>query len=221
MRLGGYNTNLQNTTAGGTNPDLTRRNLNLAEARIAPVSPYEALAAEDDEQLDAYYTAFPDSFAEEQQYGLLEKRQVVSNCTGPPPDPTQPPPPPAAPRQRIEFLSWPGAAAGHTWTYRWKSRTQATYTGSQLHHHWQILRRDACGGVVVSLSFNNGRALIKDTIQACPRAGCPSVALTTSWFGRTIIHTLTVKYGLSGSIDYTAVDQADVRQPLCALKPRS
>lgn len=206
MRLGGYMTNLQNVTK---DPELARRDLlHPVAARVAPVSDFEILAAEQDDNLEAFYRAFPEALADEQS--ALRKRQVVSNCTGPPPDPNEPPPPPADPRQRIEFLTWPAAPAGSNWSYRWKTRTLATPAGSKLHHHWQLLRRDACGGATVTLSFNNGRAIIKDSIRS---GTTPSVDLN-QWFGKTIIHSMNVTYGIKGFLSYTAVDAAVPSVPL-------
>lgn len=37
--------------------------------------------------------------------------------------------------------------------------------------------------------------------------GCPSVPVT-AWFGKTIQHKLTVRYGLSGTFVYNAIDVA-------------
>jgi len=69
---------------------------------------------------------------------------------------------PSSPRQRIELLSWPGAAAGQTWSYTWKSfQDPATGTGNKFFHAWQLLRRDFCGGPVVTLDYKAGHAVIR------------------------------------------------------------
>ncbi|GAA6001375.1 hypothetical protein JCM10207_006632 [Rhodosporidiobolus poonsookiae] len=158
------------------------------------------LAASDDDDLDAYDRAYPDF--ETAMYGgeaeLVEKRQLVlRNCSdgggGPPP----------SPRQRIELLTWPGAAAGSVWRYEWKSRTSDTSTSSHFFHMWQLLRRDACGGPVVTLDLKGGQAAINDPLRGC--SYCRSVP-ASSWTDRTISHTLLVKYGLSGSLRYAAHD---------------
>jgi hypothetical protein len=117
-------------------------------------------------------------------------------------------------RQRNEMYSWPGAPANETWSYSWKSfQAPGTSTGVNFFHSWQLLRRDSCGGPVITLDYKVGNALITDIVRpTCPDAGldgaCPSVPVEQFW-GKTIKHSVTVRYGLQGSFDYTAVDVAD------------
>ncbi|GAA5987802.1 hypothetical protein JCM11641_004934 [Rhodosporidiobolus odoratus] len=162
----------------------------------------EDLAAEDDDDLDAYDIAFPDE--SDWGYGdLMEKRQLVlRNCSssgGGGSGGGTPKPP--SPRQRIELFTWPGARAGESWQYEWKSRTSDTSTSSKFFHIWQILRRDACGGPVVTLDLKGGQAAISDTRRGC--SNCASVSVS-EWMGRTISHTLTITFGLEGSLSYSA-----------------
>ena len=68
-------------------------------------------------------------------YGYM---QLVSSdtptCASPPSSPSHPSSPPA-PRQRIEILSWPPAAAGETWEYQWRTYldTRTVATGKFFH----------------------------------------------------------------------------------------
>lgn len=65
-----------------------------------------------------------------------------------------------SPRQRTEFLSWPGAAADTTWSYTWKSwQDPSTGTTNNFFHSWQLLRRDYCGGPVISVRKFSPRLL--------------------------------------------------------------
>lgn len=97
--MGGYGTNLQETTAATNNSRLR------TFAAPSTKAGWEQLAAADDENLAAYFTAFPAPYASEYYEtasfdSRLVKRQVVKNCTstGPPPNPNDPPPPPPSPR---------------------------------------------------------------------------------------------------------------------------
>ncbi|GAA5850636.1 hypothetical protein JCM8547_001939 [Rhodosporidiobolus lusitaniae] len=155
-------------------------------------------AAHDDDDLDAHNHTYPDSVYNNVA-GLEERQVVVRNCSGgggvggvggqP------------SPRQRIELFTWPGAVAGTTWKYTWKGRTSRTSTSDQFFHVWQILRRDACGGPVVTLDLNDNQIKIRDLRRGCN--GCVS-APASSFFDRTVTHTLTVIYGLDGALKYTA-----------------
>ncbi|KAK4054394.1 hypothetical protein OIV83_000888 [Microbotryomycetes sp. JL201] len=202
IRVGGHNTNLQSTTA-----ERSKR------ARIAPEPSLEELAAANDDDLELYDQAFPDNFFPHFEQGSLEKRQVVKNCTGTgtPGNGTEPPPPPS-PRQRVELLSWPGATTG-TWKYTWKTRQATTSSGYKFNHIWQILRRDACGGAVVTLDLINNNVVIRDNVRKCPSTGCASIS-ASSWFGKTISHTMIIKFGVNGSINYSAVEAGKVSPSL-------
>ncbi|KAM0791459.1 hypothetical protein ACM66B_005913 [Microbotryomycetes sp. NB124-2] len=193
IRVGGANTNLQSTVA-----ERSKR------ARIAPEPTLVDLAAADDDDLELYNQAFPQDYFPHFEEGSLEKRQVVLNCTGGGGGNGTEPPPPPSPRQRVEFLSWPGATTG-TWKYTWKTRHSSTSSSSKFNHIWQILRRDACGGAVITLDLINNNIVIRDNVRKCPSTGCASYP-ASSWFGKTISHTLIIKYGINGSINYSAVE---------------
>ncbi|GAA5936179.1 uncharacterized protein JCM15063_002735 [Sporobolomyces koalae] len=126
-----------------------------------------------------------------------------------------PKPDPPIPRQRNELLTWPGARAGTTWKYTWKSyQSLNTGTTSLFFHAWQILRRDACGGPVITLDYTNGEVRIQDFVRGCYSCVQPLAAGIHYWFGKTISHTLTITYGLSGSMTYTAYSDSNLRRPL-------
>ncbi|KAM0751948.1 hypothetical protein T439DRAFT_325130 [Meredithblackwellia eburnea MCA 4105] len=165
----------------------------------------EDLAAMYDDDLDSYFEAFPEQLPSE-----LSKRQVTSNCggggTGTGNGTTSPP----APRQRIEFLSWPGAVAGTTYTYQWSTYlVNGVVTTNHFFHMWQILRRDACGGPVITLDAKGGKAVISDLVRGCVE--CTSIPIS-QWVGKTVRHVMTVTFGINGAINYRAYD---------ILKPQS
>jgi hypothetical protein len=127
FKLGGEGTNLQSTTAADYNSKLR-----TFSAAPTDQEGWERLAAADDDNLEAYFHAFPAAYSSNFADVKLMARQVVQNCSsGGGGNGTEPPPPPS-PRQRIEFLSWPGAAAGQSWKYTWKTRYATTSTGVSL-----------------------------------------------------------------------------------------
>ncbi|GAA5886198.1 hypothetical protein JCM6882_004296 [Rhodosporidiobolus microsporus] len=173
------------------------------------------LAAHWDDDLEAYGRAFPE--AETAPYGafgeLVQKRQLVLNCSsgGGGGEPAPP-----SPRQRIELFTWPAARAGSTWRYEWKSRTSETSTSSKFFHVWQILRRDACGGPIITLDLKGGQAVINDPGRGC--SNCVSVH-ASHWMSHTITHTLLITFGLSGSLHYTASVAAPLAAGVLPAKP--
>ncbi|SCV72467.1 BQ2448_4004 [Microbotryum intermedium] len=189
--------------------------------RMSRRATLEDEAAADDSKLDLYYRVFP----EQAKYrwlaspmvmvGGLNRRQapacpVDNTTTTTPGGPTQTPS--VSPRQRIEFLTWPGTTPNQVWTYTWKSYQSADTKGTNnFFHAWQILRRDGCGGPVITQDYINDKVQINDIVRGCK--GCTSMRLR-DWVGKTIIHTMTVKYGLSGSINYQAVDANNRKVPL-------
>ncbi|GAA5976522.1 hypothetical protein JCM11641_001328 [Rhodosporidiobolus odoratus] len=186
----------------------------------------------DDEDLDAYFEAFPDQ-AEHRCRALARradsssltvrsrtpgsfkaKRQVDSHASAPSSNKTL-----AAratdSRQRNEFLSWPGAPAGTSWKYTWKTfQARGVSTGSHFFHAWQILRRDANGGPVVSLDYLNGQVVIGDTVAKCKQCAKLNGSFLKNWAGSVISHSLTVTYGPSGSISYSAFGPDDTSNPI-------
>lgn len=192
-------------------------------------------AAMYDEHTDAYFEAFPEQLeaihadvaAQSGGEGLeLYKRQVIgcgssstpSNSTN---NGTTTPTPPVL-RQRIEMFSWPGVPAGQTWTYNWRSyQVAGVNTTGQFFHSWQLLRRDACTGPVIGSNLFTGadgasHFGVADyiTSRRCNGTGnCPSVPLSTI-FGKTLQHSLTVKYGLGGTFSYSTVDVANPGTPI-------
>ncbi|GAA5974142.1 hypothetical protein JCM21900_005962 [Sporobolomyces salmonicolor] len=198
--------------SGGDTARRTRR-------RRTPLSlTFDERAARDDDDLEAYALAWPS--AEETSpaaaEGSVERRQVVMDCSpsgggggggsGSGGGGTAP-----TPRQRIELFSWPGAEAATTWTYTWKSHTVNTSTSAHFFHVWQILRRDACGGPVVTLDLLNDKATITDTVRNCTDCASAPVA---SFFDRTVHHTLHITFGINGRLSYAAYDAASPLVPL-------
>ncbi|KAK4056764.1 hypothetical protein OIO90_002316 [Microbotryomycetes sp. JL221] len=196
IRVGGAGTNLQSTTATRSKRARTfEPELSLVEQ-----------AAADDDDLESYARAFPQDYFPNFEHGSLEKRQVVLNCTGGGGggNGTEPPPPPS-PRQRVEFMSWGGAPAGQTWKYTWKTRQAPTSSSYKFNHIWQILRRDACGGAVVTLDLIADNVVIRDNVRKCPNNTC-ATAPASSWFNKVISHTLIIRYGINGSLNYAAME---------------
>ncbi|KAJ6584698.1 hypothetical protein B0H19DRAFT_1106131 [Mycena capillaripes] len=110
-----------------------------------------------------------------------------------------------SPRQRIEFLT-KGAADGTSWSYQWKYYLSSqTGTTNQFFHLMQILTRGGTGGPVITLNAAGGKASIQDTVRGCPTAGCPFIELA-DFTDRTTTHSMTVKYGPSGSVKYSVKD---------------
>ncbi|KAM0788581.1 hypothetical protein ACM66B_001703 [Microbotryomycetes sp. NB124-2] len=111
------------------------------------------------------------------------------------------------PRQRIEMLSWPPAAAGTTFNYQWKSHLASpASSGYQFFHVMQLLRRVDGGAYVIALSIKNGQVYIDDIARDCGLGSCPSIPLS-SILDRTLQHNATVTWGtVNGSFDYTVSD---------------
>ncbi len=201
---------------------------NLQSARAPALS---ARAFEDEEeaapsyfdQADPYFEPFREegegvwSLPAEDEVGVeggLERRGTVAcpapgNSTGEPTTPT-------TERQRIEFFSWPEAQAGDTWTYSWRSyQSTNTKVSSSFFHSWQIIRRDGCTSNPVITSdlhktSQGSRFGVTDynPKRRCATTGkCPSIALS-SIVGKTIQHSITVRWGLNGKFSYKAVDVA-------------
>ncbi|GAA5827413.1 hypothetical protein JCM5353_001465 [Sporobolomyces roseus] len=224
----GASGNLQSTTK----PTRTRERREVgmydslkSRSILAAMSPAEQRAIADDEDLISYFDAFPEQ-AVVVDPTRLQKRQVAfcsTTTTGPtttatgtvgPPTATSTPPPPS-PRQRNEFLTWPGAAAGTTWKYTWKTyQSRSTGTTANFFHAWQILRRDACGGPVITLDYTNGQVRINDYARNCLSCAQPLAADVSYWFGKTISHTIQITYGISGSFSYSAYSDTNLRRPL-------
>ncbi|KAM0791450.1 hypothetical protein ACM66B_005905 [Microbotryomycetes sp. NB124-2] len=222
LRVGGPGTNLVSTTPAPSSRSRT--------FETAPDDDVDLAAAAEDDDVELYARAFPQhDFAAVGAENLLEKRQVVLNCTGGGGNGTEPPKPPS-PRQRIEFLSWPGALAGETWQYKWRTRQSTTSSSSKFYHIWQILcvsdrhpdfmphdginvalclqttrclRRSSRHARLTQLLNNN--IVIRDNVRKCPSSGCASIP-AKSWFGKTIEHSVTIKFGVEGTLEYVATD---------------
>ncbi|KDE08626.1 hypothetical protein MVLG_01088 [Microbotryum lychnidis-dioicae p1A1 Lamole] len=101
-------------------------------------------------------------------------------------------------RQRIEFLTRPPYDAGSNILSSWRTyQSVATKTSTRFFHAWQILRRDGCGGPVVTLDYSNDEARITDLVRDCNP--CVSVPIST-FFGKTVQHNLFVTFGEQGRL---------------------
>ncbi|GAA5835119.1 hypothetical protein JCM9279_007204 [Rhodotorula babjevae] len=194
----------------------------------------ELRALQDDEDLDAYFEAFPEQepyrfpgYAAYEAGGpSFKAKRQVNGCGPPPPSTTVAPPSSTTttsapsttttaevtPRQRNELFTWPGAVAGQTWRYTWKTYQAATSTNFNFFHAWQILRRDGCGGAVITLDYLNGQVVITDTVRDCKPCASFNQGIG-AWFNKEVRHDLTITYGLNGSINYKAYVQGQPRVP--------
>ncbi|KAM0753376.1 hypothetical protein T439DRAFT_379067 [Meredithblackwellia eburnea MCA 4105] len=194
-----------------TNSDSSRRSLPSTEE----------LAALNDDDLESYFEAFPEQAVVErsdiaisdEELGVTRtKRQVTSTCGGSGGGGATGTPTPPSPRQRIEFLSWPGAPANTEWIYRWSTYlVPGVSTSAHFFHTWQVLRRDACGGPVLTLDAKAGKAVIGDLVRGCTE--CASVPIA-SFTGKTIVHAMRIRYGINGLVSYKAVDINNQKTPL-------
>ncbi|BGP35376.1 hypothetical protein JCM10296v2_007212 [Rhodotorula toruloides] len=115
-------------------------------------------------------------------------------------------------RQRTEILSWPPAAAGETWIYKWRFHlSPALPTSSKFFHLTQLLSREQ-GGFVVALGLVNGKIKISSVLP--PLVGLdgqpvplPEMPAEDFW-GRTTYHRMAVRWGPGGSVAYTIQDYA-------------
>lgn len=71
------------------------------------------------------------------------------------------------------MFSWPGARAGETWSFSWKSHQGPTSITSKFFHTWQLLRRDCGGGPLVTLDLRGGKAVVSDNVRGC--VDCASI----------------------------------------------
>ncbi|BGP14334.1 hypothetical protein JCM10213_004462 [Rhodosporidiobolus nylandii] len=191
--------------------------------RTAAAQSAEQRAIYNDEDLDAYFAAFPDqevyryeAYSSSGTGGSYKAKRQVAGCdtspstttsaptsttTGDGSTPTET----ASPRQRNEIFTWPGAVAGQTWKYTWKTfQTRGTSTNYNFFHAWQILRRDACGGPVITLDYLDGQVVISDLVLDIKYAAVYPRDMNNYWFGQSVEHEMTVTYGLNGTIDYKA-----------------
>jgi len=181
----------------------------------------EGYAAKYDDPIDSYFDIFPDQLAEivastgEHVESGLARRQV-SCSTGGASDGAA-----SIERQRIEMYSYPGAAAGEQWAYTWKSfqAPNASTTGN-FFHSWQLLHRNGCTGPVIAsdleITAEGSRFIVADFVpgRTCVTEGtCTSIPLS-EFEGRTVMHSIRVTYGTSGSFVYSAVDVANATAPM-------
>ncbi|KAI5481717.1 hypothetical protein MNV49_002943 [Pseudohyphozyma bogoriensis] len=175
----------------------------------------EEKAAADDEDLDAYFAAFP----EQEQYrwaatgGVDTRRAKVKRVEG---DEGELVPSStlsaraSKTSQRNEIYQWPGAASGETWQYTWTTLLRGIpSTSSHYFHSWQILRRDASGGPVVTLDWKAGLAVITDSVVGC--SACVTAPLN-GFVNKPIYHSMNITYGVGGTISYKA--RSGVEDPL-------
>ncbi|GAA5887287.1 hypothetical protein JCM6882_002476 [Rhodosporidiobolus microsporus] len=197
-------------------------------AAVKPLTSEER-AMLDDEDLDSYFAAFPEqeeyryeSFFKPLDGSFKAKRQVVGCGTDEPTTTTTAPPsstttpgttPTVSPRQRNEIFTWPGAVAGQTWKYTWKTfQSRTTSTNYQFFHAWQILRRDGCGGYSIAMDYVNGQIKILDAVRGCKDCAVFNKPISY-WFGQPVIHEMTITYGINGAIDYKAYVAGNLRNP--------
>ncbi|GAA5839881.1 hypothetical protein JCM11251_001237 [Rhodosporidiobolus azoricus] len=183
----------------------------------------------DDEDLDSYFEAFPEqeqyryeSFFSPLDGSFKAKRQVVgcggeepptTTTSAPPSSTTTPTVPTVSPRQRNEIFTWPGAVAGQTWKYTWKSfQSRGTSTNYQFFHAWQILRRDGCGGYSIAMDYVDSQIKIRDAVRGCTNCAVYNKSLNY-WFGQPVYHEMTVTFGINGAIDYKAFVAGNMRVP--------
>ncbi|GAA5976596.1 hypothetical protein JCM11641_001351 [Rhodosporidiobolus odoratus] len=219
-------------------------------SRTSAARTAEQRALLDDEDLDAYFEAFPEqeqyryeALTRTSTFGSFKAKRQVATCdsdsnstststtatvtvtstrtlqngstrtvtsTTAVPTTTEV----VSSRQRNEFLSWPGAVAGTTWKYTWKSyQARGVSTNFNFFHAWQILRRDGCGGPVVTLDYLDGQVVVQDLIVGCKQCAGFNKNFANYWLGWTISHDLTVTYGLNGSISYKAFVGNNLRVP--------
>lgn len=213
--------NLQSTVA----PPGAPVNQTLAQTLAQRAFDYEADAALYDEHTASYFEAFPeqlDALRADQALDSDEGAELVrrdtaicpaSNSTG-----TTAPTTTVTERQRIEFYSWPGVPAGDTWTYVWKSyQSTGTKATTSFFHSWQLLRRDACTASPVigsDLHTVSGKSMFAIADYRAAASGTPPAVALSTFLGKTIQHTITVKYGTKGTFSYRAVD---VTKPTVAL----
>ncbi|BGP27661.1 hypothetical protein JCM10295v2_006635 [Rhodotorula toruloides] len=115
-------------------------------------------------------------------------------------------------RQRTEILSWPPAAAGETWIYKWRFHLSPSLpTSSRFFHLTQLLSREQ-GGFVVALGLVNGKIKISSVLPTLVGSDGQPVPLpempAEGFWGRTTYHRMAVKWGPGGSVDYTIQDDA-------------
>ncbi|KAI5476933.1 hypothetical protein MNV49_007034 [Pseudohyphozyma bogoriensis] len=70
---------------------------------------------------------------------------------------------------------------------------------------------------VITLDAKAGMAVIGDTVRGC--TSCASVPLA-QFVGKTIVHKVTIKYGLSGTFMYSAVDIKNPGKTLLAYRAK-
>ncbi|GAA5998947.1 uncharacterized protein JCM10292_005815 [Rhodotorula paludigena] len=113
-------------------------------------------------------------------------------------------------RQRTEILSWPPAAAGETWIYKWKFHlSPSLLTSSKFFHLTQLLSREQ-GGFVVALGLVNNVVAVSSVLPPLLAPDgtplpLPSIEKEKFW-GRTTYHRAVVQWGPGGMVDYTIQD---------------
>ncbi|GAA5901283.1 uncharacterized protein JCM6883_000163 [Sporobolomyces salmoneus] len=112
-------------------------------------------------------------------------------------------------RQRTEFLSWPPAEAGQTNLYKWRFHLSPDLPADyKFFHMTQLFSREQ-GGFVLSLGLvRPSKMKISTIIPECEGVAKDNVMECDAkkYWGRTAFHRMLVKWGPSGSIDYTVRD---------------
>ncbi|KAL1740313.1 hypothetical protein HDZ31DRAFT_47739, partial [Schizophyllum fasciatum] len=107
-----------------------------------------------------------------------------------------------SPRQRNEFRA-PNNAAGASHTYEWKTRIAGeTGTSNNFFHLMQIFDQEQ-GGPMLTLTARKGKVGVESA--ALCKSGCASTAWD-KYTDRTVQHTMKIKFGPNGSMDYKIKD---------------
>merc|ERR1712230_29638 len=174
----------------------------------------EQAAIADDENVEAYFEAFPEQRPVSwDALSMAGSTNLTTNSTTPNNGTDNGGGQEVVDlRQRIEIFTWPGAPENSSWIYSWKSHLEPNIsTAYQFNHLWQILRRDEGPGPVVSLDAKDGKIAVDDFVAGCRY--CVSVPIEEFW-GRTIYHNMYVTYGPNGRIAYSAYAPENPRRPL-------
>ncbi|KAF8313784.1 hypothetical protein DL93DRAFT_1117928 [Clavulina sp. PMI_390] len=145
-----------------------------------------------------------------QASGFLEKggcssdKQYITDCyeMRHVADPTQNLDPNAAtPRQRTEFLT-AHQPDGSKWKYAWRSYIPSYDTGSTSFFHLMQIFSTADSGPVYFMDIIKDMVYVKDVAAGTYLAS----ATLADFSNRPLLHTMTITYGPSGSVQFAITD---------------